>query len=111
MRLIYNPNDSLSLLRVINVPRRGIGDATLGRLQAYLAENNETLFNVISNASAVPGLSDRFVGKLDELGAVLFELMGDATDLPVKQFITNVMNKTGYLEELENSRSAQIKMH
>ncbi len=35
MRLIYNPNDSLSLLRVINVPRRGIGDATLGRLQAY----------------------------------------------------------------------------
>lgn len=107
MRLIYNPNDSLSLLRVINVPRRGIGDATLGRLQAYAAENNETLFNVISNASAVPGLSSRFVGKLDELAAVLFELMGDATDLPVKQFITNVMNKTGYLEELENSRSAQ----
>ena len=33
--------------------------------------------------------------------------MGDATDLPIKQFITNVMNKTGYLEELENSRSAQ----
>lgn len=107
MRLIYNPNDSLSLLRVINVPRRGIGDATLGRLQAYAAENNETLFNVISNASVVPGLSSRFVGKLDELAAVLFELMGDATDLPVKQFITNVMNKTGYLEELENSRSAQ----
>lgn len=44
---------------------------------------------------------------MDELAAVLFELMGDATDLPVKQFITNVMNKTGYLEELENSRSAQ----
>lgn len=107
MRLIYNPNDSLSLLRVINVPRRGIGDATLGRLQAYASENNETLFNVISNASVVPGLSSRFVGKLDELAAVLFELMGDATDLPVKQFITNVMNKTGYLEELENSRSAQ----
>lgn len=107
MRLIYNPNDSLSLLRVINVPRRGIGDATLGRLQAYAYENNETLFNVISNASVVPGLSSRFVGKLDELAAVLFELMGDATDLPVKQFITNVMNKTGYLEELENSRSAQ----
>lgn len=38
LRVIFNPADSLSLLRIINVPRRGIGDATLAKLQAHAAE-------------------------------------------------------------------------
>lgn len=39
LRVLYNPNDTLSLLRIINVPRRGIGDATIGKLQACALEN------------------------------------------------------------------------
>lgn len=107
LRVIFNPNDSLSLLRIINVPRRGIGDATLGKLQAYAAENNMTLFDVVSSSSDVPGLSSRFVSKLDELSSIIFELMNAAQEVPVKQLIDDVMNKTGYLEELQNSKSAQ----
>ena len=109
LRVIFNPNDSLSLLRIINVPRRGIGDATLARLQAYAEENNMNLFDVVSASGDVPGLSSRFVGKLEELSSIIFELMGEANsgEVPVKQLIDNVMTKTGYLEELENSKSAQ----
>lgn len=107
LRLIFNPHDSLSLLRIINVPRRGIGDATLTRLQAYAAETEQSLFDVISNASAVPGLSSRFVNVLDELAGLLFEFMGEAEEQPVKQLITDVMQRTGYQEELELNRSAQ----
>lgn len=107
LRLIFNPHDSLSLLRIINVPRRGIGDATLARLQAYAAETEQSLFDVISNASAVPGLSSRFVNVLDELAGLLFEFMGEAEEQSVKQLITDVMQRTGYQEELELSRSAQ----
>lgn len=107
LRVIFNPNDSLSLLRIINVPRRGIGDATLGRLQAYAAENGLHLFEVLSNAAAVPGLNSRFVGKLDELSGVIFELMGEAEEVPVKQLIEDVMQRTGYLEELQLSKNVQ----
>lgn len=107
LRLIFNPHDSLSLLRIINVPRRGIGDATLTRLQAYAAETEQSLFDVISNAAAVPGLSSRFVNTLDELAGLMFEFMGEAEEQSVKQLITDVMQRTGYQEELELSRSAQ----
>lgn len=107
LRVIFNPNDSLSLLRIINVPRRGIGDATLGRLQAYAAENGLHLFEVLSNAAAVPGLNSRFVGKLDELSGIIFELMSEAEEVPVKQLIEDVMQKTGYLEDLQLSKNVQ----
>ena len=107
LRLIFNPHDSLSLLRIINVPRRGIGEATLGKLAAYAAASEQTLFEVISNASEVPGLSNRFTLKLDELSEILFDLMGEAAEAPVKQLVADVLDKTGYLAELEASSSPQ----
>lgn len=107
LRLIYNPSDSLSLLRIINVPRRGIGDATITRLAEYAAASGQSLFEVVSNAGDVPALASRFANKLDELAEVLFDLMGEAADAPVKQLIEDVLQKTGYIAELEGSGDAQ----
>ena len=107
LKVISNPLDSLSLLRIINVPRRGIGDATLSKLQAHASEKNLSLFDVVSNASAVEGLSSRFVSKLDELAATIFDLMGQADNVPMEVLLNEVMSKTGYLEELENDNTAQ----
>lgn len=107
LRVIFNPHDSLSLLRIINVPKRGIGDATLGRLQGYAAENGMSLFEVVSNASSVPGVNSRFSSKLDELASILFEMMSAAEEVPVKQLIEDLLNKTGYLEELRLSKNVQ----
>ena len=107
LRLLYNPHDSLSLLRIINVPRRGIGDATLARLQEYANASGQSLFEVVTNAADVPGLASRFAAKLDELSELLFELMGEAADVPVKQLLDDVLLKTGYLEELQNSKDPQ----
>lgn len=107
LRVIFNPNDSLSLLRIINVPKRGIGDATLGRLQAYAAENDMSLFEVVSNSASVPGVNTRFSSKLDELASIIFEMMSQAEEVPVKQLIEDLMNKTGYIEELRLSKNVQ----
>lgn len=107
LRLLYNPHDSLSLLRIINVPRRGIGDATLARLQEYANASGQSLFEVVTNAADVPGLASRFANKLDELSGLLFELMGEAADVPVKQLLDDVLLKTGYLEELQSSKDPQ----
>lgn len=107
LRLLYNPHDSLSLLRIINVPRRGIGDATLARLQEYANASGQSLFEVVTNAADVPGLASRFANKLDELSELLFELMGETADVPVKQLLDDVLLKTGYLEELQSSKDPQ----
>lgn len=107
LRLLYNPHDSLSLLRIINVPRRGIGDATMARLQEYANASGQTLFEVVTNAADVPGLASRFANKLDDLSGLLFELMGEAADVPVKQLLDDVLLKTGYLEELQSSKDPQ----
>lgn len=107
LRMLYNPHDSLSLLRIINVPRRGIGDATLARLQEYANASGQSLFEVVTNAADVPGLASRFANKLDELSELLFELMGEAADVPVKQLLDDVLLKTGYLEELQSSKDPQ----
>ena len=109
LRVIFNPADSLSLLRIINVPKRGIGDASLAKIQAYAAGNNVSLFEAVSNAAAIDGLSSRFVSKLDDLAGIIFELMNLASEAPVEDLIDRVLRDTGYLEELENERTPQAQ--
>lgn len=109
LRVIFNPADSLNLLRIINVPKRGIGDASLAKIQAYAAANNVSLFEAVSNAAAIDGLSSRFVSKLDDLAGIIFELMNLANEAPVEDLIDRVLRDTGYLEELENERTPQAQ--
>lgn len=109
LRVIFNPADSLSLLRIINVPKRGIGDASLAKIQAYAAANNVSLFEAVSNAAAIDGLSSRFVSKLDDLAGIIFELMNLANEAAVEDLIDRVLRDTGYLEELENERTPQAQ--
>lgn len=109
LRVIFNPADSLSLLRIINVPKRGIGDASLAKIQSYAAANNVSLFEAVSNAVAIDGLSSRFVSKLDDLAGIIFELMNLASEAPVEDLIDRVLRDTGYLEELENERTPQAQ--
>lgn len=109
LRVIFNPADSLSLLRIINVPKRGIGDASLAKIQAYASANNVSLFEAVSNAAAIDGLSSRFVSKLDDLAGIIFELMNLAGEAPVEDLIDRVLRDTGYLEELENERTPQAQ--
>lgn len=109
LRVIFNPADSLSLLRIINVPKRGIGDASLAKIQAHAAASNVSLFEAVSNAAAIDGLSSRFVSKLDDLAGIIFELMNLASEAPVEDLIDRVLRDTGYLEELENERTPQAQ--
>ena len=101
LRVLYNPYDSLSLERIINVPRRGIGEGTLARLRAKAAEDGSGLFDVMTNAASVSGLSGRYVAKLEDFSALLFDLIGALEDLSVKELIEAVIEKSGYRAELE----------
>lgn len=107
LRVLFNPNDDLSLLRIINVPRRGIGDTTIGRLTEYAAEQEISLFDVVSNPDVVPGLTARAKKQLEGLAELIFTLMNQAAQLSVVELLEKVMNDSGYIAELEKENTPQ----
>lgn len=107
LKVVFNPQDTVSLQRIINVPRRGIGIATITKLQEYAQENNKTLFDVLVNSSNVIGLSSRFHEKLNSLSQMIKDFSLLAQTEPVEKVISAIINKTGYLEELANENSPQ----
>ena len=107
LRVLNNPNDSLSLLRIINVPRRGIGDTSVGRLTDHATAQELTLFDVVSNPDLVPGLTARAKRPLEDLAELVFNLMAAKDQLAVAELIETIMRNSGYLTELENEQTPQ----
>jgi len=103
LRVIFNPSDSVSLRRIINVPRRGLGDTTISRLEEYAIEHNMTLFDVVSNPDLVPGLTARARRPLEFLAELIFNLMSQVQSLSVVDLVNKVMHDSGYVEELQKS--------
>lgn len=110
LRVIFNPADTVSLLRIINVPRRGIGDTTIGRLNEYAISNNLTLFDVISNPDLVPDLTARAKRPLEALAELIFNLMSLQQSMAVVDLIDKVMNDSGYIAELEKEQTPQSEV-
>jgi DNA helicase-2/ATP-dependent DNA helicase PcrA len=109
LRVIYNPSDHVSLLRIINVPRRGIGDTSIGRLTEYATSHGMTLFEVVSNQEAVPGLTAKARYQLEALAALIFQMTGKMATLGVSKLIDTLMRDSGYLTELENENNPQAE--
>lgn len=107
LRTVFNPNDSLSLLRIINRPKRGIGETTIGRLQAFASENSMSLFEAVSGASAVPGISKKTAEKLEGFAAFIFDMISKLDEITIRELIEEITVKSGYLDELKNSGDPQ----
>jgi len=109
LKLLHDPADELSLRRVINVPRRGIGQTTLVRLQDYARKSEQTLFEVVTNAGSVPGIAARTAAALDKFSELIFGLMDEADRVTVAELINSVIQKSGYKAELELEHTAQAQ--
>jgi len=107
LRVIFNPADTVSLMRIINVPKRGLGDTTIGKLNEFAMENNMTLFDVVSNPSQVPGLTARVRRPLELFAELIFKLMAYQDNLSVRDIADHVMNESGYVAELESSKKPE----
>ncbi|MDD3115163.1 MAG: UvrD-helicase domain-containing protein, partial [Anaerovibrio sp.] len=103
LRVLYNPLDSVSLLRIVNVPKRGIGQASMDKLMVYAVENDLSLFEVIANEElleAVPGLTARSKNPLKKFALLLFALMERMDKLAVSDLLEEVINASGYIDAL-----------
>ena len=109
LRVIYNPLDTVSLLRIINVPKRGLGATTLAKLTAYADEQGLTLFDIISNPEVLStmGLTARVQKPLGLFSAFIFKFMGCQASMPISELIDQVLHESGYIGELEKEKKPE----
>jgi DNA helicase-2/ATP-dependent DNA helicase PcrA len=111
LRVIQNPHDDVSVKRIINEPKRGIGQTTIDKLQAAANEVGTSVYAVVTASAAIPGL-ERASAKLLSFAQMIESLIEESEKLPLGEFVKKVMADTGYLTalELENSVEAQSRI-
>lgn len=95
LRLLYNPEDSLSLTRIINVPKRNIGATTLEHLTDYAEEQGISLFEALSSTEDLP-VTKRAKAALEDFSVTIFELLNHVDEWNVQQIMEEVIKQTGY---------------
>ena len=99
VRLIFHPEDDVALLRVLNVPPRGIGAVTVAALEARARETGQSLWSVISNGEFLTG--KKFSGALRSFCKLIEDLQKDCQGMQPTQLIERVLGSTGYLDWVE----------
>ena len=107
LRLIANPADEVSLRRVLNVPKRGIGDRAEEYVAAFAQQKGITFAQALARQAEVPGLAARSASAIEGFNALIRELRDLADSGPVADLAEAVLDRTGYQESLENSSDLQ----
>ncbi|WP_251423042.1 DNA helicase PcrA [Veillonella agrestimuris] len=107
LRVLYNPFDDLSLLRIINVPKRSIGATTVAKLQDYARQNGTSLFMTLTQLHLVDTIKGKTKEKLEEFGVLIFTLVAEMDNKSVLDILEAILDRTGYLAQLEESTDPQ----
>lgn len=109
LRVIQNPIDDVSLVRVINTPKRGIGNKTIEKLRDLAEQRGEKLFNTMLDINEIGGFSKRVTAGINSFLDVVTKYIVNKNELRVAEIIENVLNETGYLEELKNENTIEAQ--
>jgi len=108
LRLIQNPSDDVALKRIINVPRRGIGNTTLETAEGIAVGRSCSIFSIISSSSEIPELR-RAAPKLTEFADMIGSFRALSESMSVPELIDAVINKSGILDELKAEETDEAK--
>lgn len=100
LKFINNTADSISLDRIINVPRRGIGDTTIDKIKLHGLENEQGLYMSMLEVEFVEGLTKRAVASIQKFIELMDEFIKVRDELKVSELIKELIDKTGYTKEL-----------
>lgn len=101
LKVLANPADTIALKRIINVPKRGLGDASIEKVENFANENNMSFYEALSHIDEITELKTR-AKKFKEFYEVMTEIEKDANELSVSELIESVLNKTGYIQLLQD---------
>jgi DNA helicase II / ATP-dependent DNA helicase PcrA len=107
LRLIANPADEVSLRRVLNVPKRGIGDRAEEYVGAYAQRKRLTFAQALRVPAEVPGLAGRSANAISGFNQLMDEFRELSESAPVAALAEAILERTGYVEALQNSSDLQ----
>lgn len=102
LRVIVNPFDTLSLLRVINTPRRGIGKATIDALVTASQQLSLPLWEILSDETSVNTLAGRSAKGVNSFAQLIRRWQEQVDKVPPSEIVQGVMEDSGYIQELKN---------
>ncbi|HET6915274.1 MAG TPA: 3'-5' exonuclease, partial [Acidimicrobiales bacterium] len=108
LQVLDNPHDAVSLLRIANRPRRGIGDTSLARLQTWADQREISLWEATAEAE-MAGVGSSPQKALKAFRGTIESLMSAAQELEVPELIEEVLARSGYLESLEAERTIEAQ--
>ncbi|HHY91022.1 MAG TPA: UvrD-helicase domain-containing protein, partial [Clostridiales bacterium] len=112
LRIIQNPIDDLSIKRVLNVPKRGIGARTVEKLEELAQRKGESLFDILCNVAEgnlSEGISKKVIAGIKDFIGLIDEYQKKKDHLGVKQLIQEVMEKSGYMDELRQENTLESR--
>ncbi|WP_217998420.1 DNA helicase PcrA [Actinomadura rubrobrunea] len=107
LRVLVNPEDTVSLRRILNVPKRGIGDRAEACVEAYASRERISFWQALRRPEDVPGMATRSINAVREFVTLLDGLRAQVADRTPAEMVEAVLRETGYLAELQESKDPQ----
>ncbi len=107
LRVLANPEDTVSLRRILNVPKRGIGDRAEETIELFAARERISFAKALRRADEAPGIATRSLKAVREFVSLMAELEELVPTITPAEIVDAVLQRTGYLSELENSKDIQ----
>ncbi|MDR1266212.1 MAG: UvrD-helicase domain-containing protein [Propionibacteriaceae bacterium] len=108
LRAVANPADDVSLRRIINVPKRGLGDTSLALVERHAADQGLTLSQAVDQAGSIPQLSRRAAAALADFAQLMDQHRQQAAaGQPADQILASLLDASGYIRQLEQSDDPQ----
>lgn len=109
LRLIYNTDDSQSFRRIVNVPKRAIGDTTIKNLQEFADKEDISLFQACERIEEAIEIPPRTRAKLRDFAELILKFKNAVSSYSLQEFVTLVIEKTGYLAELQSQNTPEAE--
>ena len=107
MKLVSNPKDVVSLLRIINVPRRKIGKTTISNIERYAQKNNITFCEAFYQIEEVPSLPNTVKARINDFISMMADFREYASKNTADKLLERIWKKTGYYKELEDENTIE----
>lgn len=109
LKVIVNPQDDVSIKRIINVPKRSIGDATVSKVQDFASNFEINMWDALGEVRTIPTLTARNVSSIEPFVELMENFITLSETVPVSVLIESILKDTGYLKQLQDSNEIEDK--